>query len=126
MADNYISTTINALFQGMDGMISSKTVVGDPIQVGDTTIIPLVDVSFGMGAGAGANGAKGSGGMGGKVEPTAVLILQDGKAKMMTVKGQDVASKIVDLIPDLVDKITQKKEEPDVDLDELLDEAAEK
>ena len=43
---------MEALFQGMDGMISSKTVVGDAIHVGDTIILPLVDVSFGIGAGS--------------------------------------------------------------------------
>lgn len=44
--NNNFKSTVEALFQGMDGMISSKTVVGDAIHVGDTIILPLVDVSF--------------------------------------------------------------------------------
>ena len=43
--------TVDSLFQGIEGFMTSKTVVGDPIYVKDTIILPLVDVSFGMGAG---------------------------------------------------------------------------
>lgn len=50
--NNNFKSTVEALFQGMDGVISSKTVVGDAIHVGDTIILPLVDVSFGIGAGS--------------------------------------------------------------------------
>lgn len=42
----------------MDSFITTKTVVGDAITVGDTIILPLVDVSFGVGAGAFAEGNK--------------------------------------------------------------------
>ena len=48
MADNNFNATVAALFNGIDGVVSSKTVVGDAIQVGDITIIPLVDVSFAL------------------------------------------------------------------------------
>ena len=44
-------TTVNSLFSGMDHVLSSKTVVGEPQVIGDTIILPLVDISFGMGAG---------------------------------------------------------------------------
>lgn len=43
-------TTVNSLFSGMDHVLSSKTVVGEPQVIGDTIILPLVDISFGMGA----------------------------------------------------------------------------
>ena len=51
MSENKFNETVNALFKGMDGFISTKTVVGEPIHVDDTIIIPLADVSFGVGAG---------------------------------------------------------------------------
>lgn len=54
MADNNFKGAVEALFSGVDGMISSKTVVGDAIHIGDTIILPLVDVSFGLGAGRSA------------------------------------------------------------------------
>ncbi|HJD01429.1 MAG TPA: sporulation protein, partial [Candidatus Mediterraneibacter excrementavium] len=49
---NNFSSTLESLFKGMDGVVSSKTVVGDAIHINDTIILPLVDVSFGIGAGA--------------------------------------------------------------------------
>ena len=52
MADNNFKGTVEALFTGIDGVVSSKTVVGDAIHIGDTIILPLVDVSFAIGAGA--------------------------------------------------------------------------
>lgn len=63
--------TVNSLFKGMDSFISAKTVVGDAIHVGDTIILPLVDVSFGVGAGAfsGEKKDNGGGGMAGKMTP---------------------------------------------------------
>ena len=57
MADNNFKGTVEALFQGMDAVISSRTVVGDAIHINDTIILPLVDVSFAVGAGA-FNGDK--------------------------------------------------------------------
>ena len=52
----------------MDSFISAKTVVGEAIHVGDTIILPLMDVSFGVGAGAfsGEKKDNGGGGMAGK------------------------------------------------------------
>ena len=50
--ENNFKETVSSLFKGMDAFISAKTVVGDAIHVGDTIILPLVDVSFGVGAGA--------------------------------------------------------------------------
>ena len=74
---------VESLLQGMDSVLSAKTVVGQPIQVGDVTILPLVDVSFGFAAGAGNNSDK-------------------NLARSV--------NKLNDMLPDLVDKFTGKKE----------------
>ena len=68
MAENNFKGTVEALFHGMDGVVSSKTVVGEAIHIGDTIILPLVDVSFAVGAGAfnADKKEKGAGGIGGK------------------------------------------------------------
>ena len=72
MADNSFSSTVASLFKGMDSFITTKTVVGDAVHIGDTIILPLVDVSFGVGAGAFSDEKKnnGGGGMGGKITPS--------------------------------------------------------
>ena len=52
MADNSFNNTVESLFKGMDSFITTKTVVGEAINIGDTIILPLVEVSFGVAAGA--------------------------------------------------------------------------
>lgn len=113
MADNSFKGTVESLFKGVDGMISSKTVVGDAIHIGDTIILPLVDVSFGLGAGAfsGDKKEQGGGGIGGKVTPCAVLVIQNGKTKLVNIKNQDTITKILDMVPDVVDRFTKGDEE---------------
>jgi len=48
-SENNFQTTVESLFKGMDSFITTKTVVGEAITVGDTIILPLVDVSFAVG-----------------------------------------------------------------------------
>lgn len=131
---NDFNQTVGSLFQGMDSLLTTKTVVGEPTKVGDTIILPLVDVNFGIAAGAfGKNGGSNSagGGMGGKMSPTAVLVIQNGHAKMIPVKQGDTVSKVIDMIPEVVDKIaTAMGKKADVDIDspeikEAIDQASE-
>ncbi|MCI9074876.1 MAG: sporulation protein [Dorea sp.] len=113
MADNNFKGTVEALFHGMDGVISSKTVVGEAIQIKDTIILPLVDVSFGVGAGAfnGEKKERGAGGIGGKMTPCAVLVIQNGTTKLVNIKNQDTVTKILDMVPDLVDRFASRNDE---------------
>ena len=113
MSANNFNTTIESLFKGMDSFITTKTVVGDAIHIGDTIILPLVDVSFGVGAGAfnGDKGQNAGGGIGGKIMPSAVLVIQNGQTKLVNVKNQDGITKILDMVPDFVNKFTSKSEE---------------
>ncbi len=104
---------VDSLIKGMETFLSSKTVVGEPTKIGDTIIVPLVDVTFGVGAGASTNGNKNGsgGGMSGKMTPSAVLVIKNGQTKLVTIKNQDTITKVLDMIPDLVDKFTSKKED---------------
>ena len=106
MAENNFKGTVEALFQGIDGVINSKTVVGDAIHIGDTIILPLVDVSFGVAAGASLGDKKnnGGGGLGGKMSPNAVLVIKDGNTKLVNIKNQDTVTKVLDMVPDLMEK----------------------
>ena len=104
MADNQFSSTVEALFKGMDNFITTKTVVGEAVKVGDTIILPLVDVTCGMAAGAFAQTAKnsGAGGMSAKMSPSAVLVIQNGVTKLVNIKHQDAVTKVLDMVPDFV------------------------
>ena len=113
MSDNSFNEVVNSMMQGMESFLSSKTVVGEPTQAGDTTIIPLVDVTFGVGAGASSQEKKsgGAGGMTGKMSPSAVLVVKNGQVRLVNIKNQDTVTKIIDMVPDLIDRFNTKKEE---------------
>ena len=123
--NNNFKVTMDALFQGMEGVISSKTVVGEATHIGDTIVLPLVDVSCAIGAGSfqGEKKEKGAGGMSGKMSPCAVLVIQNGNTKLVNVKNQDMITKLLDMVPDVLDKFTSKKEEDtdvDIDVDDII------
>lgn len=121
MTDNQFNQTVESLFKGMDSFITTKTVVGDAIHINDTIILPLADVSFGVAAGAFTQDKKnnGAGGLGGKIQPSAVLVIKDGNTKLVNVKNQDSMTKILDMVPDILNKFTSKGEEDDDILDNL-------
>ncbi len=120
MADNEFKNTVQTLFEGMEGFLQSKTVVGEAIHIGDTVVLPLVDVTFGVGAGANQGDKRNpnsGGGMGGKMSPTAMLVISNGTTKLVSVKNQDSIGKILDMVPDMVNKFTGKNSS---DLEETL------
>lgn len=112
MTDHTFHNTVESLFKGMDSFITTKTVVGEAIHIGDTIILPLVDVSFGVAAGVFSKekSSNGGGGMGGKIMPSAVLVISNGTTKLVNVKNQDGITKVLDMVPDFVNKFTSKKD----------------
>lgn len=110
MNNHNLNDVMQSLFKGMDTVLSTKTVVGEPTQIGDVIILPLVDVSFGVAAGAllGDKKNNGGGGLGGKMSPNAVLVIKDGTTKLVNIKNQDTITKVLDMVPDLVDKFAKK------------------
>ena len=112
MLDNNFNATVESLFKGMDSFLTTKTVVGDAVKFDDGTIIlPLVEVSFGVGAGAFAGDTKNNagGGMGGKIIPSSVLVIQNGSSKLVNIKDQGSITKILDMVPDIINKFTKKE-----------------
>ena len=104
--ENNFRETVSSLFQGMDSIMSAKTVVGDAITVGDTTILPLMDISLGAGAGAFGGEKKNNdgGGIGGKMTPCALLVIHNGSTKLVNIKNQSNLNKVLDMVPDIVNK----------------------
>ncbi len=115
MAANNTTDIVDNLMKGLDTVLSTKTVVGDATKIGDTVIIPLIDVSFGIGAGSG-NKEKGDGsggGLTGKMSPSAVLVINNGSARLVNVKNTDNLSRALDLIPEIMNKIRSNKDASD-------------
>lgn len=139
------SFNIDTLFNKMESLITTKTVVGDAINFGNVIIVPLIDVSFGVGVGAAGEDANNAnikdsaedkesakskkenkssggvgvaGGLGGKITPSAVLVIVDGNVTLVNIKNQDSINKLIDLAPGLISKLSSlfnKKDSKDED-----------
>ena len=117
-ANNNTTEIVDNLMKGLDTVLSTKTVVGDATKIGDTIIIPLVDVSFGIGAGSGnkTNSDASGGGLTGKMSPSAVLVINNGTTRLVNVKNTDNLSRALDLIPEIMNKIKSNKDASDEEI----------
>ncbi len=112
--ENLVAVVMGELRQ----IAKTETVVGEPVTVGDTVIVPVSKISFGFGAGGGGDEEKGGGGSGTgggvSIEPLAFVVITGGKPQLLSIKGKEVKwSKILELVPDLVSKFggAKKKDE---------------
>ena len=103
--------TLGSMLNQFENFISNKTVIGEPINLDDMVLLPIVDVSFGCACAGGnkvyekQNGDSVGGGIGGKVSPSAILVIKDGTVRMVSVKNQDTVTKLMDMLPDVVDRV---------------------
>lgn len=102
--------SLNELFEKMESYVSTKTVVGEPVHIGDVIIVPLVDVIFGLGGGygGGGEGSKGEGGgsgVGAKITPSAVLVVINNMAQVIPIKNRGSIDKLIDMVPGLAGKV---------------------
>jgi uncharacterized spore protein YtfJ len=113
--EKLVRTTLGEIEKVLD----SKTVVGEPITIEGTTLIPLMSVGFGFAAGGGSgkaetkeameSGASGSGG-GAGVRPIAIIVIDKDGVRIEPIKGGMAAAieKLSETIPDAAAKITEK------------------
>jgi len=117
--ENMVKTTISQI----EKVLSSKTVVGEPITVGDTVLIPLLSVGFGFGAAGGGGtkpdlkqagevaktGTSGTGG-GGGLHPIAIIVIDKEGVRIEPIKSSVAAAieKLGEKIPGVVEKIADK------------------
>ncbi|MGA9049394.1 MAG: spore germination protein GerW family protein [Dehalococcoidia bacterium] len=113
--ENMVKTTLSQI----EKVLSSKTVVGEPIIVGDTTLIPLLSVGFGFGAAGGSGksdikqaneGLKGGTGGAGGMRPIAVIIIDKDGVRIEPIKSSVAAAieKLSEKVPGVVEKIADK------------------
>lgn len=115
-----VADLMKASMSEIERMLNTKTVVGEPITAGDTTVIPLVSVGFGFGAGGGSGNltsgeaGEGSGlgtGGGGGVKPVAVVIIDKNGTRLESIKGGAMA--VMDKVVEVVGAAaTERKKTP--------------
>jgi len=104
----------------LERLVSTKTVVGDAVTVGDTTIIPVTKVSFGFGTGGGEGKSKnneegfgGGGAAGAKIEPVAFIVISKEETRLMSISGKSDIGVLLESVPGLIDKIKTMKGKKD-------------
>ena len=115
--ENMVKTTLSQI----EKVLSSKTVIGEPITVGETTLIPLLSVGFGFGAAGGGKGdAKnpndsikgGTGGTGGAggMRPIAIIVIDKEGVRIEPIKSSMAAAieKLSEKVPGVVERIADK------------------
>ena len=117
MENSNVKENLEVLFEKFKNMIKVETVVGEAVQIGDTTLVPFVDVTFGFGTDTNhctANKSQESGGGGGgaKMEPSAILVIKGDRIELFNIKGNPYSSsfdRLIGLVPDLVSKLKSDK-----------------
>ncbi len=116
---------LDAMLTKLENFISSKTVVGEPIVINNITIIPLVDVSFGLGLGntekrANKDGKNsGGGGLGAKMSPNSIMVINNGHVQLISVNDKSSINKVIDMVPGIVNKLMPSDSDTvDVEIEE--------
>ncbi|MGI6584571.1 MAG: sporulation protein [Gracilibacteraceae bacterium] len=112
-----VNESLETLFSHLEKFLKTETVIGEPIAVGETTLIPIITVAFGCGGGGGGGkDEKGSDGIatgvgvGAKISPDAVIVIRENAVTMLPVKDRSSIEKLIAMVPDIVKKIKLKKE----------------
>ncbi len=107
-----LKENIESIASQLENLVSTKTVVGSPIVSGNVTIIPILSACFGFGTGGGEGNeksgsqGKGYGGGGGaKVDPTAMVVIQDGEVKVYSLGKKGNLEKLAELIPTVMENV---------------------
>jgi uncharacterized spore protein YtfJ len=106
-----IENIASVILEKLRGIAQTDTVIGKPIVVDNTTLIPVSKVSVGFGLGANTGKSELSGTAGGlNVEPIAFIVVSDGNAKLLSLtRDKDVFGKAVDLVPEVIALLKKDK-----------------
>lgn len=110
---NVVAENLEAILGKLETFAKSETVVGEPTNIGGVIIVPLVEVSIGAGAGGGnaENSTTGGGGLGARITPSAVLVINNGDVQLVNVKNQDSVNKLIDMVPAILSKFNLKAQD---------------
>lgn len=107
MTQNFLETMYNKL----DNFLKTETVIGEPIELGNIKLIPIVTASFGLGGGIGEENKEsnksegGGGGLGCRISPDAILVIKGDKVNLVKLDGKRSLDKLFEMLPELIGKI---------------------
>ncbi len=109
--ENMLESTASRL----EKFLTTKTVVGEPIVIGNVTLLPVQVASFGFGSGGGEGkgekdaGTAGGAGGGASLRPIAIVAVVNDDVQVFTLGKKDTLGQLANLIPDYISKIRQGK-----------------
>ena len=116
MEGTVLKESLETIFEKFKEMIKVETVVGEAVQIGDATLVPFVDVTFGFGTGSHEGARKqttcGGGGGGAKLEPTAILVIKGERVELFNIKGSATNTgfdRLIGMVPEVISKLKSDK-----------------
>lgn len=110
-----VQETLRVTMEQIRGMVDANTIIGEPIScAGGTTVIPVSKVSYGFASGGSDLPTKvakvqfgGGGGAGISITPIAFLVITSNDVKLMQLSvNASTPNAVINMVPDLVDKLT--------------------
>jgi len=103
---------LETLFGKLQDFLTSRTIIGKEIQVGDMTLIPIIEITFGMGTGSRngvdekkpQNSSEGIG-IGAKAKPSAVIVIKEGQIQLFSLSKPGVIDQLIEKFPEIMEKL---------------------
>jgi len=108
---------LNKVLEQLTSAARTETVIGEPFKLGEFTCVPVIKIGMGFGSGAGGaeddkKGGKGGGaGAGIGMEPIGFLVSRGEEISMISVARSKGLQSIFEKVPDLVEKLMDKKKD---------------
>ena len=115
MAENNIKGIMDTTMDKLHAMVDADTIIGTPIVLGETTLLPVSKVAFGLATGGSDFPSKsdrqlfgGGGGAGVTITPVAFISVTGQSVKMMPIYNElTTVDKALTMAPELLDKIKE-------------------
>lgn len=111
---NSVNAKLEATISQIKSVVDVNTIIGQPIVVGNITILPVSKVTYGFGSGGSDLPNKtnkelfaGGGGAGVSLQPLAFLVVQESGVRILEIssKYNDGLDRALTMAPDIIDKI---------------------
>ena len=119
----FVPDIFNTILDHLEVISKAETVLGEPITVGEKTVVPVVKMSLGFGAGGNDESGKeknisgGGGGGGVSISPVGFIIMEGEKTFFLPVKAKSVSA-LTEMIPNIIEKVSSLKKEKEKPKDE--------
>lgn len=135
MKEQSTASLLSATIEKIRNLVDVSTIIGEPIQTGEVTIIPVSKVTYGF-CGGGSdlpskNNAElfgGAAGAGITISPICFLVIKGGEVSIKHISTQEGSvERVIGMVPDMVDKVTGvvnsflHKQDDDADFVEAFD-----